>query len=302
MNHQLNLADGMEEVLAENERLAELGLEAIEQFWIEGAAEMHAIEDFNYTGAEGQDQRLRLYRASSDKRPTMIYIHGGGWMSGSIELNEPAARSLAAQSGRHVVSISYRLAPAHPYPAPLSDCIAAVEWLKSDSAPPELTQHLDLQQLAIGGASAGANLSLSTALSLPLDTFDALILFYGVYDDDMSVPSHLQHRDGPGITRARVEEIFAAYDPELRRRNDPLIIPLHAELKGLPPTVVAAAEIDVLCSENEALAKRLQGVGVEVTAWVEPGVTHGYINRGRMLPGARASLERAAKVLAAIGA
>ena len=146
----------MEAVLTEEARLAELPQKAAEAFWLEGAADMHTIDDFHFPGAAGQQQRLRVFRATADKRPVLLYIHGGGWLGGSIELNESAARALAAQSGRHVVSISYRFAPEYPYPAALSDCIAAVKWLQSDQAPATLTQHLDLRHLAIGGASAGA--------------------------------------------------------------------------------------------------------------------------------------------------
>ena len=300
MTTGLILASGMEEVLAEEARLAKLDISEAEKFWMEGAARMHAIDDFYHPGAAGQQQRIRLYRATTDKQPTLIYIHGGGWIGGSIELNESAARAMAAKSGRHVVSISYRFAPTNPYPAALSDCIAAVQWLQSGDGPVELTRHLNLQQLSIGGASAGANLALATALSLPHSTFEALVLFYGVFNDDMSVPSYTEYPDGPGMTRARMEMLFEAYDPDYVRRADRLVTPLKADLDGLPHTIVAAAEIDVLRSENELLAERLQSTGVDVSTWVETGVTPGIINRGRLLPAARDTLARAAEVLASI--
>ncbi len=298
----LKLAEGMAEVLLEEARLAKLNQQEAEKFWSENSADMHSVTEFMYPGAGGQQQRLRLYRASAETRPTLLYIHGGGWIGGSIELNDSATRALAAQSGRHVVSISYRFAPQYPYPAALSDCLAAVQWLQSDKAPGDLTRHLELQQLAIGGPSAGANLSLATALSLPAKTFDALVLFYGVYNDDMSVKSYTQHRDGPGfLTQSRMEHIFEAYDPEQRRRTDTRVTPLNAELEGLPHTIVAAAEIDVLRTESEQLAERLHKAGVEVTAWIEAGVTHGFINRGRLLPAAQKTLLRAAEALAKTG-
>lgn len=302
MTNSLKLAEGMDEVLVEEARLAKLDQSEAEKFWSEASADMHSVTEFIFPGAGKQQQRLRLYRASPERRPTLIYIHGGGWIGGSIELNDSAARALAAQSGRHVVSISYRFAPQHPYPAALSDCIAAVQWLRSDNPPGALTQHLDLQHIAIGGASAGANLALATALSLPANSFDALVLFYGVFNDDMSVQSYTEHYDGPGMTQARMQHIFDAYDPQQQRRTDPLITPLNAELQGLPPTIIAAAEIDVLRSENEQLAGRLRTQGVEVTAWVEQGVTHGFINRGRLLPAARKSLSRSARALATVTA
>ena len=116
----------------------------------------------------------------------------------------------------------------------------------------------------------------------------------------MTLPSYIEYPDGPGMTRARMEMIFENYDPLHQRQSDPLVTPLHAELKGLPHTIVAAAEIDVLRSESELLAKHLEAADVQVTAWIEPGVTHGFINRGRLLEGARNTLQTAATVLASV--
>ena len=146
---KIQFADGIEEMLRVSAEFPD-ELTAAE-FWREGADPVHSVEDMMYTGGGGQEQRLRLYRASDATAPVLVFIHGGGWYSGSIEMNERACRRFAAQAGCHVASLSYRLAPANPFPAGLDDCIAAVRWLQQAGL-----DGLDTTRMAIGGASAGA--------------------------------------------------------------------------------------------------------------------------------------------------
>ncbi len=249
-------------------------------YWNEGVPEA-PFEDLTYTGGAGQPQRARLYRGGG--AGTLLYIHGGGWAGGSIELHQPSAAGMALQSGWDVLSISYRLAPAHPFPAGLEDCRAALDFLVAKGG-----------KIAIGGASAGANLAVATALSTDVP-LAGMVLFYGVYGDDFETESYRRHEAGPGLTRARMQELFAMYDPGQSR--DPLIAPLKADLQGLPPALLIAAEVDVLLSENEAMGEALQNAGVPTTWHVEPGVTHGFINRGRLVPAAEACITRAAHFL-----
>lgn len=261
------------------------------RFWAEGADEVFAVEELSYPGGAGQAQRLRLYRCGAGSAPVLVYVHGGGWAGGSIELNDRAARRLAG-ARCHVVSLSYRLAPEHPFPAGLEDVAAAVGWLKGARVP-----GLEVDRMGIGGASAGANLALAAALCLPRETFRALVLFYGVYGADTGTESYLAHAGGPGLTRARMEEYLALYDPQGRHREDPRLAPLLGELAGLPPVLNVAAEFDVLRSESEALVNKLLTSGVQVEAWTEPGVTHGFINRGRLVPSSDRALSRSAEWL-----
>jgi|GEM_PF-5859194 len=287
----MNLAPGIEEVHRISDTFADQTEAAA--YWMEGAQDVHSIEDLTYPGGAGQDQRFRLYRAHDSDAPLMIFIHGGGWVGGTIEMNERASRCIA-NAGWHVASLSYRLAPANPFPAGLDDCIAAVRYLQSANLP-----NIDSARIAIGGASAGANLSLATAMELPRDTFAALLLYYGVYGNTVETETHALYQNGPGITRDRVAEIYDLYDPGGTYRNDARLAPLLGDLTGLPPVLNVAAEIDVLRSENEALVAALTAAGVEVDAWTEPGVTHGFINRGRLVPVADAALQRSADWLAA---
>ncbi|WP_172296441.1 alpha/beta hydrolase [Pseudoruegeria sp. HB172150] len=294
MNDAANqpFAPGMTEVLTEEARLAALeDPAATAAFWGEGAAEVAGIEDMTYPGADGQAQAARLYRSGKEFAPILLYVHGGGWVGGSIALNDPACRTLVAESGWNVFSISYRLAPRYPFPAGLNDVQAALGWLAQNAN----SMGLDGARIAIGGASAGANLSMAAALLQP-GAFVGMLLYYGVYDRDFDNESMLRHDTDPGITRTRVQEIFQLYAPDAG--TDPLVTPLHAKnLSGLPPACLIAAEIDVLRSENEAMAARLREAGINTDFHIEPGVHHGFINRGRLLPTARACLSRGADFL-----
>ncbi|QDC11197.1 alpha/beta hydrolase [Oceanicola sp. D3] len=273
----MKLAEGIDEVIALGDFPTP---EDAAAYWNEGVAKA-PFEDLTYEGGAGQPQAARLYRGGD--AGTLLYIHGGGWAGGSIALHEPSAAGMALESGWDVLSISYRLAPAHPYPAGLEDCRAALAWLAAKGG-----------KVAIGGASAGANLALATALSTDAE-LAGLVLFYGVFGDDFETESYRRHENGPGLTRARMRELFAMYDPKETR--DELIAPLKADLRGLPPALLVAAEVDVLLSENSAMAQALNSAGVPTQWHVEPGVTHGFINRGRLVPAANACISRAATFL-----
>ncbi|MCQ2003691.1 alpha/beta hydrolase [Rhizobium sp. NRK18] len=290
----MDFAPGMAEVLAEDARLSPLGDMAAATFWAEGARHVADIRDLTFEGAAGQAQAARLYRSREGRTPVLLYIHGGGWSGGSIALNERAARELAAESGWSVLSISYRLAPAHPFPAGLDDCRAALAWLRREG--PALG--LDTDRIAVGGTSAGANLAMATALAEKQQGLAKLLLFYGVFGADFSTPSYERFAAGPGLTRERMQHLFSLYDPQGERDREPLITPLLADLAGLPPALLIAAECDVLCSDSERMADALRRAGVETSLHIEPGVTHGFINRGRLLPAATAALHRAAGFLA----
>lgn len=127
-----------------------------------------------------------------------------------------------------------------------------------------------------------------------------LLLFYGVYSDRFDTDSCRAFATGHGFTLQRLREIFDLYDPGARHRDDPRLCPLKGDLGGLPPVVLVAAELDVLADDSRALHAALTRAGVESSLHVEPGVTHGFINRGRLVPAADASLTRAASFLAGL--
>ena len=292
----MRFADGMEEAIRLAERLVDQA--EAEAFWAEGAPAVPA-EDLAFPGGEGQPQRARLYRGGDAGRPTLLYIHGGGWSGGSIELNDWAARSIAEGGRCNVLSVSYRLAPQHPYPAGLEDCLAACDWLEGAHA----ALGLSAQPFAIGGASAGANLALAAALARGGAGLSGLVLFYGVFGADLDTASYARYAAGPSLTQARMASLFAMCDPEERRHHDPLVTPLLSDSLGcLPDCCLIAAEHDVLLDDSRAMAEALRAAGVRAALHVEPGVTHGFINRGRLVPAANASLARAAAFVAALTA
>jgi acetyl esterase len=254
-------------------------------FWIKGAR-LTETRETSYVGAAGQTQHARFYRGGD--KGTLIYIHGGGWVGGSIALNDRACHAMARQSGWDVLSVSYRFAPNFPYPAGLEDCRHALRALRTRSPG---------CRVALGGASAGANLALALALE---EEVSGLVLFYGVFGDDLETQSHREFSEGFGFSSARMRELFELYDPDRRRHTDPLICPLHADpdqLQALPPAYLLAAGLDVLRDDTLSLARRLSQLGVSHRLHTEPGVVHGFINRGRMVPAADSCLKRAAHFL-----
>lgn len=280
----MTYSPGMTEAIAIADRFS--GDAEAAAYWGHGAPEVDC-EDLSYPGGAGQPQSARLYRGGAG--PLLLYIHGGGWVGGSIALNERACRFLAQESGSDVLSISYRLAPEHPFPAGLEDCRAALSWARA---------RFPGRAVALGGASAGANLALALALD---ETVLGLVLFYGVFDADFTTDSHVAYRQGYGFTGARCAEIFELYDPEGLRRSEPRICPLRAadaQLRRLPRSFLVAAELDVLRDDTLRLAERLGRLDQPHELHVEPGVTHGFINRGRLVPAADACLRRAAAFLA----
>lgn len=287
----MEFAEGIAEVLKYEATFASPDEAAA--FWSDAGAQV-AYEDLTYPGGAGQAQRLRLYRGGGQDRPTLLYIHGGGWVGGSIDLHDYSARGMAAEAGCNVVSISYRLAPNHRFPAGLQDCLAATEWIETNGA----SMGLGTEQLVIGGASAGGNLAAAAALAGKAGRYAGLLIYYGVLGADFDTESYRRYRNGPGLTRARMQELFGLYLAEGQSADDPLVSPLVSDnLAKLPPTAVIAAEHDVLFDDNRAFADRLTQAGVPVDFHVEAGVTHGYINRGRLVPAANASIRRAAGFL-----
>lgn len=271
------LAHGVAEAQRINETFATP--EDAADFWAEGTTDQGETV-LSYPGGDGAARAARLYPGGG--AGTLLFIHGGGWAGGSIALNHRACRHVAAQSGWDVLSISYRLAPGHPFPAGLEDCRSALRQLRARTDRP----------IALGGASAGGNLALATALAedTPLA---CLVLFYPVCGSDFATDSYRRYGDGFGLTRARMQQLFDMYDPDARHRDNPLCVPLAADLGTLPRAMIISAECDVLADDSRALAARLP----DAIMHIEPGVTHGFINRGRLIQAADTCLVRAATFL-----
>ncbi|MDN6855403.1 alpha/beta hydrolase [Pseudomonas sp. CAN2814] len=229
---------------------------------------------------------LRLYHPEGAPPaagwPTVFYIHGGGWVLGNARTHDMICIPLAVELGALVVALSYRLAPEHPYPAALNDCLNVWRWLQKDG----LGEPVDKQRIAVAGDSGGGNLAAALCLALrasgePLPKAQALI--YPALGDTDS-PSHTRCADAPLMTSAAVGEYLAAYLPSPGDRRDPLALPLLAEdFDGLPPAFIGVAEFDPLCDDGGLYRDRLRGAGVPVDYFPGPGLVHGCL-RGRDVP------------------
>jgi acetyl esterase len=230
---------------------------------------------------------IRPRGAGEGPRPLVVYLHGGGWVIGSLDGFDPLCRALANRSGAIVASVEYRLAPEHPFPAAPEDARAAVRWLHEEAA----ALGADPGRMAIAGDSAGGNLATVTARRLhdeggPPLRFQALI--YPVTDSALNTPSYREKSEGFGLSAASMARYWRLYLDGSDGRH-PDASPLQADLAGLPPAFVLTVEDDVLRDEGEAYARALERAGVPVTLRRYDGPIHGFF---RWL--AKASLARQA--------
>ena len=250
----------------------------------------------------GRGRRIlcRLYRPRPGPLPVLVYFHGGGWVWSSVDTHDRLAREYAAASGCAVVSVDYALSPEARFPQALEECAAVARFLGEHGA----AWGLDPTRIAVGGDSAGGNLALGTALYLRDAGGPALrgiLALYPVCDADFTRPSY--RRFGPGgyfLTEEKMRFYWNAYAPEPATRRNPLATPLNADLRGLPPTLVQLAELDVLRDEGQAMAKRLQDAGVPTTLDVVPGVIHGFLRASGQVGKARTAITKGGTWLKAV--
>jgi acetyl esterase len=229
----------------------------------------------------GGDVLVRLF-APEEARGVVVYIHGGGWMMGTVASYDTPLRRLANASGATVAAVEYHLSPEHVFPAALDDCLAALRWVAAEfgDAP-----------LAVAGDSAGGNLAAVCALRLR-DELDIRLqaLVYPVTDAGLNRPSHREFGTGHGLSTEQLRRCWRFYLGGADG-GDPECSPLRAELAGAPPAYVLTAEEDVLRDEGEAYAQALRdaGVPVELVRW--PGTIHGFFRWLAAVPAAREAVD-----------
>lgn len=263
---------------------------------------IHRVEDRAFPGPAG-DVAIRVYRPSDEPGlPVVVYFHGGGWVICDLDTHDHTCRDLANDTGAIVVSVDYRLAPEHPYPAAPDDCEAAVRWVAEHAA----ALGGDGTRLAVAGDSAGGNLAAVTAQRCrdhggPALRFQLLVYpATGTPEDDR--PSLSDNAEGYGLTRERMRWFTGHYVPDRSRREEPGVAPIRAaDLAGLPPALVITAEYDPLRDEGEDYAAALRAAGVPATASRYDGLIHAFFSLGVVIPRARdAQLEAAAALRAAL--
>jgi acetyl esterase len=228
---------------------------------------------------------IRRYNPATDgvdPNRVIVYIHGGGWTVGDLDSGDHFARTLAGGLGATVVSVGYRLAPEHPFPAAFNDCAAVVRSVR-DAHPGA--------RLAVAGDSAGGNLAAAIATRGRTDEHlrvEAQLLVYPALDPRQQHASHARFADGYLLTRSDMEFYWDNYLPSAADRSDPRAAPATiTDLSGLPPAVVATAGFDPLHDEGREYAQRLIAANVPTVYLPFPRLTHGFLDMAGRVPAAQ---------------
>ena len=252
--HEVPIEEARAAHSAETERLSGPG---------EEVAEVREVR----VPSAGGEVPVRTYRPHDHTGGAVAYLHGGGWVMGTLDSYDTPLRALANASGAVVAAVDYRLAPEHRFPAALDDSLAAIRWLAANSG----------ERLAVAGDSAGGNLAAVAALrlrgELPLR---AQALIYPVIDSALNTPSYREFSDGHGLSAASMRRFWNLY-LDGAPGDHPDASPVRAtDLAGVAPAYVLTADEDVLRDEGEAYARALResGVSTELVRW--PGTIHGF--------------------------
>lgn len=255
--------------------------------------------------ADGSVLLARFYRPLASRPgeilPVVLYLHGGGWCVGDVDSYDVLCRQLANQSGCAVLSVDYRLAPEHPFPAAVDDTLLAFDWVLDHSGLLEVNP----DRVALAGDSAGGNLSIVAAIALR-DRGAAqpcfLALVYPCTEILSDRPSRHAYNEGYFLDQETLDWFFSRY---LRtgEENDWRASPLRAaSLAGLPPMLLVTAEYDPLTDDCLAFAKRVVDEGGQVERYAASGMIHGFLTLGKLLPAAAEAIAEIAAALRRHGA
>jgi acetyl esterase len=222
----------------------------------------------------------------------LVYFHGGGWVIGSVRSHDGVCRALAAEVGALVVSVGYRLAPEHRFPAAVEDALAATRWVSENAA----RLGGDPSRLFVGGDSAGGSLSAVVARELR-DRVHFQLLIYPSTDLTRNHASHTLFADGYLLTRAAMDWFCDHYVAAEHYRH-PLGSPLHHDdLHGVPPAFIMTAGFDPLRDEGRAYAEKLRAAGVAIEHQLYPGLIHGFFSMAGAIGAARRAFGDAVNAL-----
>jgi acetyl esterase len=246
----------------------------------------------------GGEIPIRIYAPrAAGPLAVLVYFHGGGWVVGNLDSHDVICRSLANQAECMVISVEYRLAPEHKFPAPLDDCFAATVWAAAN------VDRIggDPMCLAVGGDSAGGNLAAAVALMARDKGGPELcyqLLIYPVTNRDFETVSYRDNATGYGLMR---EDMIWFWQHYLRTDEDarnPYAAPLLAtDVRDLPPALIITAGYDVLRDEAELYARHLREAGVEVELAQYPTMIHGFFGMAPWIDEAKRAVEHAAQAL-----
>ena len=249
----------------------------------------------------GGPMAARLYSRADlpSPAPLLVYLHGGGWVVGDLDTHDCPCRFLAQHAGVRVLSVDYRLAPEHPFPAAVEDSVAAVRHAIEEA--PRFGA--DPARVGVGGDSAGGNLAAAASRLLTIEDGPApafQLLIYPVTDLTRKRESYRLFSEGFFLTERQMDWYRDHYLPDETAASDPRASPILASnLSGLPPAHVVTAGFDVLRDEGEDYAGLLRDAGVQVTKMREPGLIHGFTHGAETGRGPRAAMSRVADALRA---
>jgi acetyl esterase len=235
----------------------------------------------------------RLYVPEGGPRGLLVWCHGGGWVIGSLDTHDRLCRALAAGAGCRVLSVGYRKAPEHPYPAPLDDAYDAFLWARAN---------FGAEALALGGDSAGANLAFGAAQRLAARRLPGAIAHvsnYGVFDCDLETESYRTLGDGRyGLSRASMALYWDLYCPDKAARLGPELSPARGDARVFKRPFLLAAGLDPLCCDSRKMRETLLAAGMDTTYVEFPRANHGFAHLGAHASVAREAIAATAAHLA----
>jgi len=248
---------------------------------------LHAVED-TVVPTDAGGVPVRIYTpAEAQTYGLIVYLHGGAFFLGSLDTHDHVARSLAKTTGCNVVSVGYRLAPEHAFPAGLDDCYAAVRWVVNSSN----SLAWDHKTLAVVGDSSGGTFATVVAAMAHDDGLDAIthqVLYYPSLDLDFDIdryPSLRENAVGYGVETAGLKPFNEFYLSSGADPDDPRVSPIRrVDLSGLPPALIITAEHDPMRDEAELYGQRLKEAGVPTTVTRYAGAGHGFVQHFSWLP------------------
>jgi len=260
-------------------------------------APVAAVEDRTIPGPAGEIP-VRIYTPAGEAPfPVLVWLHGGGWVLGTLDGSDHVCRELTNAASCVVVSVDYRLAPEHLFPAAPDDCEAAYNWVVANAA----SFGGDPARVAVGGDSAGGNLAAVVSLRAkehgsPLPVLQLLV--YPVTDHNFDRPSYRANAEGYLLTRVAMQWFWDYYVPDPGQRSHPHASPLYAsDLSGLPPALILTAEFDPLCDEGAAYGELLRQAGVPVTVTHYDGMIHGFFGQFPVIDKGRDAVRESAEAL-----
>jgi acetyl esterase len=260
---------------------------------------VYRVEDRKIPG-DGGLIPVRIYRPSAaSPLPALVFFHGGGFVIGGLDSSDRVCRALANGSGCVVVSVDYRLAPEHPFPAAADDAFAATAWVASRAA----DLGIDPTLIAVGGESAGGNLAAVVALRArdaggPAIAFQ-LLVYPQVDFMDTASESMREYGEGHFLDTPTMAYFADQYLPAGIDRRQPWVSPGHATLAGLPPAFVLTAECDPLRDQGEAFTRRLKDAGVQAKVTRYDGMFHPFFSLAGIIDGGKTAMADAAAALKA---